>query len=209
MKNYLVEFIGTFFLVFVIALTGNPIAIGGILMVMVYMGGHISGAQYNPAVTFALLIRGKMTIAEAIKYMGFQILGAATAAACYYFLTAKTFAPMPDSTINPLKPLFIEIVFTFALALVVLMVATHSKTQGNSYYGLAIGFTVMAAAYAGGKISGGAYNPAVGIGPIVIDSIFGYGYAMPYLWLYIVGPLLGGTAAGVAFRIISPEEIGT
>lgn len=206
MKNYLTELIGTFFLVFVIGLTGNPIAIGCILMVMVYMGGHVSGAHYNPAVTLAVLIRKKIEGKDAMMYMIFQIVGAMLAAATYYFIWGKTFSPAPNQDINILKPLLIEIVFTFALASVVLNVATHSKTAGNSFYGLAIGFTVLAAAFAGGGISGGAYNPAVGIGPILVDAIFGDSHSLGHLWLYLVGPFIGGAAAGIVFKIINPKE---
>src|SRR5687768_10179402 len=124
MKNYLTEFTGTFFLVFVIALTGNPIAIGCILMVMVYMGGHISGAHYNPAVTLALWMRKKIEMKEALIYMLFQVAGAFCAALVYYLIKGWSFAPAPNTEINILKPLFIEVAFTFALALVVLNVAT-------------------------------------------------------------------------------------
>ncbi|PCJ84327.1 MAG: porin [Flavobacteriales bacterium] len=206
MKNYLTELIGTFFLVLVIGLTGNPIAIGCILMVMVYMGGHISGAHYNPAVTLAILIRKKIDGKEAGMYMLFQVIGAALAALSFYLINGSTFAPAPNAEINVLKPLFVEIVFTFALASVVLNVATHSKTEGNSFYGLAIGFTVLAAAFAGGSISGGAYNPAVGLGPILIDACFGGG-SMGNLWLYLAGPLVGGAMAGIVFKIVNPDEV--
>ncbi len=206
MKNYITELIGTFFLVFVIGLTGNPIAIGCILMVMVYMGGHISGAHYNPAVTLAVLLRKKIEAKDAMMYMIFQVLGAILAAATYYFIWGKTFAPVPMHDINILKPLLIEIVFTFALASVVLNVATHSKTSGNSFYGLAIGFTVLAAAFAGGGISGGAYNPAVGTGPILVDALFGDAHSLTHLWLYLVGPFMGGAAAGIFFKMINPQE---
>jgi len=206
MKNYLVEFIGTFFLVFVIGLSGNPIAIGCILMVMVYMGGHISGAHYNPAVTLAVLIRGKIKGGEAVGYMVVQILAACVAAIMYYLIYGHTFAPAPAMHINILKALFIEGVFTFALASVVLNVAASKKTAGNSFYGLAIGFTVLAAALAGGSISGGAYNPAVGTGPILIDTLMGHG-SMKYLWIYLVGPFAGGAIAAFVFKFLNPDDL--
>ncbi len=206
MKNYLTELIGTFFLVLVIGLSGNPIAIGCILMVMVYMGGHISGAHYNPAVTLAILMRKKIEAKEAIMYMVFQLLGATLAAVFYYLISGKIFVPSPNHDINVMKALFIEIAFTFALASVVLNVATHSKTAGNSFYGLAIGFTVLAAAIAGGGISGGAYNPAVGTGPILLDAVFGEAHSLSHLWLYIVGPFSGGALAAIVFKWVNPQE---
>jgi aquaporin Z len=207
MKKYLVEFIGTFFLVFVIGLSGDPIAIGSILMVMVYMGGHISGAHYNPAVTLAIMIRGKIKGGEAIMYMIVQILGASVAALMFYLIKGHAFAPGPQTNINILKPLFIEGVFTFALASVVLNVATSKNTAGNSYYGLAIGFTVLAAAIAGGHISGGAYNPAVATGPILIDTLMAHGSSIKYLWIYLAGPFAGGAMAAIVFKFINPDDV--
>ena len=169
MKNYITEFIGTFFLVLVIGLTGGqdyaPIAIGTILIVMVYMGGHISGAHYNPAVSIAMIIRGLLSVKEAIKYIISQIAAAILAAFLVNWLGGEVMRIAPNDP-NVLHLLVVEAIFTFALVLVILNVATNPKTEGNSYYGLAMGFTIMAAAYAGGGISGGVYNPAVGIGPI-------------------------------------------
>jgi aquaporin Z len=206
MKKLLVEFIGTFFLVFVVLLSGNPLAIGCILMVMVYMGGHISGAHYNPAVTLAVLIRGKIKANEALLYMLAQVIGAIAAAIMYYLIYGKTSAPAPAPGFNILKPLAIETIFTFALAIVVLNVSTAKDTAGNSFYGLAIGFTILAAAVAGGPISGGAFNPAVGTGPVLVDTLIGHHDSIKNLWIYLVGPFAGGAIAGVVFKIISPED---
>ena len=128
MKKLLVEFIGTFFLVLVVMLSSNPLAIGCILMAMVYMGGHISGGHYNPAVTLGVLIRGKIKSNEAFMYMAVQLVGAITAAVLYYLIYGKTIAPAPAPGFHILKPLFIEAVFTFALAMVVLHSATSQKT---------------------------------------------------------------------------------
>lgn len=206
MKKLLVEFIGTFFLVFVVLLSGNPLAIGCILMVMVYMGGHISGAHYNPAVTLAVLVRGRIKMNEAIMYMVIQILGAIVAAVGYYLVYGKTAAPAPAPGFNIIKPLLIEVIFTFALASVVLNSATSKNTAGNSFYGLAIGFTVLAAAFAGGPISGGAFNPAVGTGPILIDTIIGHHDSIKNIWIYLVGPFVGGGIAGLVFNYLNPDD---
>jgi aquaporin Z len=205
MRKYLTEFVGTFFLVLTIGLTVTagtpfaPLAIGLALMTMVYMGGHVSGAHYNPAVSFALLIRGALPRAEFLPYVASQILGATAAAAVVRVLTGQTFAPAPGATATTAAALLAEILLTFALALVVLNVATSSKTQNNSYYGLAIGMTVTVGAFAVGGISGGAFNPAVGIGPTVINATLGAG-TWANLWLYLVGPLVGGTLAAFAFK---------
>jgi aquaporin Z len=208
MNKYIIEFIGTFFLVLAIGLTGNPLAIGAMLMVMVYMGGSISGAQYNPAVTLALWMRGKMQAAESIVYMIVQVVAATAAALFIYLLDNRTFSPGlgVNTQINIMKPLAIEMLCTFALAMVVLTVATSKKNAGNSYFGLAIGFTVFACAMAGGPISGGAFNPAVGIGPTLIETFCGHGASMKYLWLYLVGPLAGGAAAAIVYKMTNPDE---
>jgi aquaporin Z len=205
MKNYVTEFIGTFFLVFTIGLVVHsgsplaPLAIGSALMVMVYMGGHISGAHYNPAVTLAVVIRGALPAGEAVPYWISQLLGAFAASFAVWLVTGGTFAPAPGEAVGALPALLVEILYTFALALVVLNVATHRKTAGNSYYGLAIGFTVGAGAFAAGPISGGAFNPAVGAGPILMSALRGAA-GFDNLWLYLVGPFVGGALAAVTFK---------
>ena len=203
MKNYLVELIGTFFLVLVIGLTGNPIAIGVILMVMVYMGGHISGAHYNPAVSIAMIVRGLLSSREALKYILAQLLGAILAAFMINYLTGNIMEVAPSNTASVMQILLVEAIFTFALVLVILNVATHPKTKGNSYYGLAIGFTIMAAAFSAGNISGGAFNPAVGCGPIFVDSLAGDGNLILHLWYYLVGPISGGLLAAYNYKYIT------
>ena len=201
MKNYIIEFIGTFFLVLAIGLTGNPLAIGVMLMVMVYMGGHISGAHYNPAVSIAMIFRGLLTTKEAINYILSQLAGAFLAAIFVQWVGGSVMQIAPNNSASVMQILAVESIFTFALVLVILNVATNPKTEGNSYYGLAIGFTVMAAAYAGGGISGGAYNPAVGVGPILVDVIMGDGNTFSSLWYYIVGPIIGAVAAAYVYKL--------
>ena len=208
MKNYITEFIGTFFLVLTIGLTAGvnlafiaPVAIGGMLMVMVYMGGHISGAHYNPAVSIAMIIRGLLSVKEAMKYILSQIGGALLAAYLVSFLTGDIMKVAPINPDLVLQILIVEAIFTFALVLVILNVATNPKTEGNSYYGLAIGFTIMAAAYAGGGISGGAYNPAVGTAPILIDSLMSDGSTLGNLWYYLVGPITGAISASFVYKL--------
>jgi len=200
MKNYITEFIGTFFLVLAIGLTGNPLAIGVMLMVMVYMGGHISGAHYNPAVSIAMILRELLSVKEAINYILSQLAGAFLAAIFVQWVGGSTMQISPNNSASVMQILAVESIFTFALVLVILNVATNPKTEGNSYYGLAIGFTVMAAAYAGGRISGGAYNPAVGTGPILVDVIMGDGNTLSNLWYYLVGPIIGAVVAAYAYK---------
>jgi len=206
MREYLTETIGTFFLVLTIGLTvmgGSPmapLAIGASLMIMVYMGGHISGGHYNPAVTLAVAMRGKLPMKQVVPYWISQIVGATLAAFVAYIIMNRTFAPAPGNGVTSIEALLVEFLYTFALCIVVLQTATSSKTQGNSYYGLAIGFTIVVAAFAGGGVSGGAFNPAVGIGPTLIYTFCGNG-TMRELWIYLVGPLLGGVAAAMVFKM--------
>jgi aquaporin Z len=206
MRNLVTEFIGTFFLVFTICLTVTgevpmaPLAIGCSLMVMVYMGGHISGGHYNPAVSLALLLRGKMPGKDFIPYVVAQVLGAIVAAYLSSVIFGRTIPIAPSANASVVAALLVEILFTFALALVVLNVATHPDVKGNSFYGLAIGFTIVVAAFAGGGISGGAFNPAVGTGITVVHALLGGGSFASW-WLYLVGPFVGGALAAVVYKI--------
>lgn len=210
MRAYLTEAIGTFFLVLTICLTVvqglamAPLAIGAVLMVMVYMGGHISGAHYNPAVSIALVMRGALAGEKLLPYMLAQLAGATAAAAVAGWITGQSFAPAPGAGVGTLPALLVEILFTFALALVIMNVATAKRTEGNSYYGLAIGFTITAAAFAGGGLSGGAFNPAVGTGPTLMHALTAGG-GWGNLWLYWVGPVVGGALASAVFRIQERE----
>ncbi len=206
MTKYLTEFIGTFFLVLTVNLTvmGQvpmaPLAIGASLMIMVYMGGHISGGHYNPAVSLAAALRGKLASSELLPYMVSQILGAVVASLAGWVIMGQSFAPAPAPTTSIVAALLVELLFTFALCIVVLNSACHPATKGNSFYGLAIGFTIVVAAFAGGAISGGAFNPAVGIGPTLVHGLLGGG-SFSNLWLYLVGPFAGGFLAAAVFKM--------
>ncbi len=205
--KYLVEFIGTFFLVATIGFTvlapgaGDmaPLAIGATLMVMIFAGGYVSGAHYNPAVTLAVLLRGRCPAIDVPGYMISQVLGAAAAAAIVLFMKGNppVVAMQPDVT----RALVAEFLYTFALCYVVLNVATAKGTSGNPTYGLAIGFTVLAGAYSVGGISGGAFNPAVAIG---ISSMGLAAWAN--IWIYLVANFAGGAAAALIFRAMHPQD---
>jgi aquaporin Z len=207
MRKYVVEFIGTFFLVLTIGMVvlggkGDfaSLGIAAVLMVMVYAGGHISGAHYNPAVTLAVLIRGRIGTGEAIGYMVVQVIGGILGALVVtYFMAERLQDVVPQA--NSIRAIIAEFLGTFALAYVVLNVATSKETAGNSYYGLAIGFTVMAMAYAFGSISGGAFNPAVAVG-ISIMQLASWGD----IWIYLIGCFAGGLLAGIIFRVLNPAD---
>jgi aquaporin Z len=200
-RKLAVEAIGTFFLVLTIGMVVldpgatpfAPIAIGAVLMVMVYAGGHVSGAHYNPAVTLAVWMRGACTVHEAIGYWVFQLVSAAVAATVV--LWAKGGGPLTQQTLNIPHVLFAEFIFTFALCWVVLNVATARGVAGNSYYGLAIASTVTGGAFAMGPMSGAAFNPAVSTGVLVFGVI-----SFRDLWAFLVPQMLAGAAAAAVFN---------
>jgi aquaporin Z len=206
MNKYITELVGTFFLTLTAAITGNPLAIGAVLTALVYMAAHISGAQYNPAVALGVFLRGKMPAKDLMPYVISQILGAFLAALVYFLIFEKTTAPAPGTGIVIWKAVLAEVLFTMILVLVVLKVATAKGTTGNQYFGIAIGFTVMAGAFAVGPVSGGAFNPAVAIGLIAMDAIKG-GSSLGNIWIYIVGPLMGGAIAAGLFKAMDPKDV--
>jgi aquaporin Z len=206
----IVEFIGTFFLVFTVGQTVKgpdgpqllaALAIGSSLMVMIYAGGHFSGGHYNPAVTLGVTLRGKLPMAEAGPYMGAQIVGGFVAALLVLFVkwSGSPAAPtMPQVTEYSIPAkLLVEFLFTFALVYVVLNAATAKGTTGNSFYGLAIGFTVVVGAIAVGAVSGGAFNPAVGIGVTVMGLA-----SVTNLIIYLIADFAGGAAAALLFNAL-------
>ena len=202
-RKVIIEFIGTFFLVFTVGMVViepgaaglAPLAIGSALMIMVYAGGHISGGHYNPAVTLAVMLRGRTTATELVGYWIAQLLAGVVAALVVTAL--KDSAPIV-STIPPTgQSLLVEFLFTFALCFVVLNVATTRGTEGNSYYGLAIGFTVVVGAYAVGGISGGAFNPAVAVGIVTMGLV-----GVSSLWIYVLANLFGGAVAALLFNAL-------
>lgn len=211
MNKYIAEFIGTFFLVLTIGCTVigagaaviAPLAIGAVLMVMVFAGGHISGAHYNPAVTLAILIRGKVKPGDAVPYIIAQIAGAAVAA----LIVGKCLRA--GVAVTPMAPhigmaLLAEFLFTFALVYVVLNAATAEGTSGNSFYGLAIGMTVMTGAFAVGDISGGAFNPAVALG----ISMLGLS-SWSNIWIYLLADFGAAIVAAIVFMLINPPAQST
>jgi aquaporin Z len=206
------EFVGAFLFMSVIALAGAagplaPLAIGSALMVMVYMGGHISGAHYNPAVSFGLYLRRRIGAGEMALYWTAQVLGGVLAFIVGYLISGHAPGIQPGPGVRTGSALAVEALFTLALVLVVLNVAATRATEGNSFYGLAIGFTIVAAVFVGGPISGGAFNPAVGFGATLAAAIF-HGGSFGNLWLYVVGPL-GGAAIAAGVHAVQLGEVAS
>jgi len=207
MKKYVAEFIGAFFLVLTVGCTVipgapgviAPLAIGAALMVMVYANGHVSGAHLNPAVTLAVFVRGRCDVKDVVPYWIAQVLGGIAAAFVAVFLVGKTGTPMEIANVQ--LALVAEFLFTFALAYVVLNSATSKDNANNSFYGLAIGMTVMVGAFSVGSISGGAFNPAVAVGLGMMQLV-----KFSDIWIHIAGDLAGGLVAALAFKFLNPED---
>ena len=169
MNKYIIEFLGTFFLVLIIGLSQNPVAIGLGLAVLVYMGAHISGAHYNPVVSLAMLINNQIELKEFSFYLASQLLGSVIAT--YFIMLLGNDFNVVSNT-DDISSFFIaEIMFTFLLVFVILNVALNKNLKGNQFYGLAIGLTVTAGAFAVGNISGAVFNPAVSFGPSLFSFI--------------------------------------
>jgi aquaporin Z len=205
MRRYVVEALGTFFLVFtVICAVGtrstlSPLGVGAVLMVMTYAGAHISGAHFNPAVSLAAWVRGRLDTSDLAPYIGAQLVGALAASLLGLWMFQST-RNAAWSGKDLAIALVVELLFTFALAYVYLNVLTSKDHVGNSFFGLAIGFTVAAGAVAAGALSGAAFNPGVALGVSVAGMS-----AWRNIWVYVLAQVLGGAAAGYLFNYLEPE----
>jgi aquaporin Z len=208
MRKYIAEFIGTFFLVLTVGMcvikpgVGNlaPFAIGSALMIMVYAGGHISGGHFNPIVTLAVWLRWRGPVGEVPWYWLAQVAGAAAASGLVLFFKENPLTTPMD--LNPIAAIIAELLGAFAWAYVVLNIATSKATKGNSNYGLAAGFAVMTMNFALGGIAGGAFNPAVAVGLIIMHLA-----KAGDIWIYLLGNFAGGALAALAFRTLNPDDI--
>jgi aquaporin Z len=205
-RKLAVEFIGMFLFVFTVGMATNkagagalaPLAIGSILMVMVFAGGHVSGGHFNPAVSTAVFLRGRMAKDEFAAYVATQLTAAVLAGLLARYVGGRE----PHAVVaSSGKMLIVEFLFTFALAWVVLHVATARGTEGNSFYGLAIGFTVVTGALAVGGISGGAFNPAIAVGGMVTGL-----FEWSNIWIYWLADFVGAGVAAFAFLFVLPAE---
>jgi aquaporin Z len=209
MRRYITEFIGTFALVLTIGcvvLGGSslaPLAIGGVLAALVFAGGHISGAHYNPAVTLAVFLRGRVRGMDVLPYFGAQIIGGLLGAViARIIVNPASVTALSFSGRGIAAALVAEFVFTFFLAYVVLNVATSQDHADNSFYGLAIGFILFAGVSAVGPLSGAAFNPAVAIAASAIGL-----FSWSALWVFLVANFAGGAIAALVFRLLNPEDL--
>ncbi len=207
-RKYAVEAIGSFFLTFVVVVSVlthssfTPLAAGAALMVMIYAGGHISGGHYNPAVTMGALVRGRIGPVEAVGYWIAQVAGGVIAGWIgRAVVNPPAVATLTLSGHTEAAAAVVELVGTFALCYVMLNVATSKDQPGNGFFGLAIGFTVAAGAFAVGGISGGVFNPQVALG-----GATGGVFAWSTIWIYVVVQLGAGIIAGLTFLVLNPGD---
>src|SRR4030095_9797854 len=203
MKRYAMEFVGTFFLALAITLTGNPIAIGLMLMAMLYVGGHISGAHFNPAISFACFIQNKLNLIDMGLYVAAQSCGALLALCFFAMITNNSYAleMVPGNYVS--GPLSIEALFALVLCWVYLVMNYDIYYKGGVHAGIIIGLTLMGIAFVGSL-----FNPAVAIASIGY-SFFKEGVCgeVGTIVVYIVGPLLGAVGASFLFGCFKRDAI--
>merc|ERR1719388_716045 len=210
-EKYVAEFVGTYLLVFTVGcnvLSGSPVwaatSIACVLMVSIYALGGVSGANFNPAVSVTLGLSGKLDWKDVGIYSVVQIVAGICAGLSYGALFFKVFNLEPQPGFGWWDAALAEILYTFMLCFVVLNVATASKNAGNQFFGLAIGFVIIAGGYAAGNISGGAFNPAVAFGIDFASAGLGFGWG----FAYAAYELIGAALAAVLFRVVRPDEFG-
>ncbi len=206
MKSLLMELIGTFFLVFVFMASGNAIAVAAVLMLMIYVGSHVSGAQYNPAVTFGLLVANKMTGYKAVAYIITQFIAGLFAVIVVSVLGGRSFVVSPAANIPLLQAALAEFIFTFSLVLTVFMTMVDRKQGENPFYGVAVGLNILAGALSVGALSGGAFNPVIGVVPQLYRLFTGESIMLQSVALYTIAPLFGGLVAALVYGVLASKE---
>lgn len=202
MKKYIMECIGTMFLVISMILIANPIAIGAMFVGLVYIGAHVSGGYYNPAITLALWLRGTLKSKVIIGYMFAQLFGAFLGVGFYFWMSGKKYLIMPTVGLVWWKWFALELLLTLFLCLVVLAVTTGKKVKNNNVYGLIIGFALLAIAFVGGK-----YNPAISLAPALFDACFWSFVSIVYVPTHFFASFLGGALSFYVYKYLNIDEL--
>lgn len=206
MKSLLMEFLGTFFLVFVFAASGNALAVAAVLTLMIYVGAQVSGAQYNPAVTFGMLVAGKITNSKAVGYMIIQFIAGILAVVAVSTLGGRSFVVSPGENVGILQAALAEFMFTFTLVLTVFMTMVDRKHTENPFYGVAVGLNILAGALSVGALSGGTFNPVIGVAPQLYRLFTGESIVVQSVAVYTIAPLFGGMLAALAYGVFSAKD---
>lgn len=207
LQSYLAEAIGSFFLVLVYGLTGDPFAIGLTLMALIYVGYEVSGAHYNPAVSLAFFLKRELSGVDLFGFIFFQLLGGFLAAAVIFFLASTAFYIAPPASTNLYQQSLAEVLFTFLFVLIILVFTLTTSSRRNHLYGLVAGLTFAGMLMVSMPISGGVLNPAIFIGFAGFDALTGGG-TLSSLWLYTFAPLAGGALAAFVFTYLRPTWEG-
>lgn len=196
MRQYLMELMGAFFLTLAVSFTGNPVAVGLMFMAMFYVGEHISGGYFNPALTVAGWFRGLIAVEEMLLYMGVQVFGAFLAARLVPVITSNVFMPDVGPDVSVGMSMLIEGLLTAVLCMVFLTVVTHKEYKSSAVAGVVLGLTIVPLLYIGGL-----FNPAVAAGAMICQIVVSGSSAIAsdIGIIYVVAPLLGGGAAAFAY----------
>ncbi len=203
MKKLMMEFLGTFFLVLSVAVSGSPFAIAMTLMAWLYIGGYVSGGHYNPLVSLAVTLIDKLSWRNFGFYVLAQVLGGVAAFAMTYYLKGLVLLPQPSSSSTLMQAFVVEALLSAVLASVVLFTVFHEKYKNSQIFGFAIGLTIIAIAAVGSPISGGLFNPAISLGANIFALIKGMPIVSENLVMYVSGSLLGGILGALLFRIFA------
>jgi len=226
---FLQEYFGTLFFVFIIGMSIVPggasgFSIGTILAIMIYCGAHVSGGQYNPAVAVGLWARGAQDIKKSLLFVLCEVLGAFSGSVLAYALTRYGSSDGQDYLdLNPNADLgvahptrqanatsigvfFGEYIGTFVLVLAVLATATTESISANNFYGMAIGWSVVAGAAGIASTTGGAFNPAVWFGTNLTKAFVDGFDNFEHIWAYWVAQALAALSAGFFFRATNPKS---
>ena len=225
MKKYLAEMVGTMVLTLmgcgvavslgcdptgnIPAVVGTALAFGLSVVAMAYAIGGISGCHINPAITLGVFLSGRMSAKDCAMYMIFQVIGAIIGAALLYLLTSTSDGAIVGTGANDLQlgvtaigGLLAEIIFTCVFVLVVLGATSKTNGANNNFAGLAIGLALVLVHLVCIRYTGTSVNPARSIGP----AIFQGGTALTNLWIFIVGPFIGGACAACIWKLIEPSD---
>lgn len=201
---YILEAIGTFFLVLIFGFTGDALAIGLALMALIYIGFPVSGGHYNPAVSFAFFLKRKLRAVDLVGYLISQLLGAALASIVLLFLSGSVFYVEPPTTTDLYQQAFAEVAFVYLFVLVMLIFSLSNTHRRSKLIGLVAGLTFTGVLLVSTPLSGGVLNPAISIGTATIDLIYG-GDSYIYALLYTIAPLTAGALAAFSFSFFHSE----
>lgn len=207
MQSYIMEAIGSFFLVLVFGFTGDPLAVGLTLMALVYMGSQVSGAHYNPAVSLAFFLKRELNALDLFGYVFSQLLGGFLASTVLFYLSHSVFYIEPPATTNLYQQAFSEVVFTFVFVMVMLIFSLSASQRRSQLKGLVVGLTFTGMLMVSTPISGGILNPAISLGTAGLDLIRG-GNSYVHAFLYTLAPLTGGALAAFTFSFMHPASEG-